>query len=158
MVQCVMIPEGFVRSDEVEAFVFSVSDGRSSSFDHSYPDAVTKTLHTQGRDKCSESVRQSLKVCRHHTCLTCPCPHLFALVEPDLICVDGCVDLRFGSLQLQDSMFLTVRSRTETSPTKHQLISHMFLQCGHPKPPQRWGTATKVIIISTIIIIIIRRD
>lgn len=49
------IPEGFVWSDEVEAFVFSVSDGRSSDFDHGDPDAVTKTLHTQVTDEHSET-------------------------------------------------------------------------------------------------------
>lgn len=45
-----MIPEGFVRRDEVEALVFSISDRRSASFDQRDADPVTKTLNTERRD------------------------------------------------------------------------------------------------------------
>lgn len=43
----VMVPEGLVRRDEVEALVFSISDRRSSSFDQRDADPVTKTLNTE---------------------------------------------------------------------------------------------------------------
>ena len=128
-----VIPEGFVRSDEVEALVFPVSDRRSSSFDQRDADSVTKTLQTERKVNNLQVQQTSPETTWRRKKKKC---HLFALVEPDLLRVDGGVHFRFGPFQLEDAVSLTVRSGTEAPPAEHQLISDVLLQRAHPAPPQ----------------------
>lgn len=53
--------------------------------------------------------------------------HLWILVDPDLLRVDGGVNFGLGSFQLQNSVFLAVRPGTKAPPTEDQLIPDVFL-------------------------------
>lgn len=61
--------------------------------------------------------------------------YLLALVKPDLLGVDGHIDLGLGPFKLQGAALLAVAAGAEAWAAKNQLLLHPLLQGAAPLAP-----------------------